>query len=224
MKQILFIGAHEKTDLIFYIAKLLSVDHKVLIADVTIHQDYRFTYPKVSESAEINQHDNFYIAENLDSYSKLEQILTSDEYNVILIDINNPEALRNWSSCDEYFLVTSHDNAVLQKNIELIDSFFQDKSKSDFIPFSKIVIEATSFTDQYINSMFDSHPIDWKDTHTFYPDERDLTSKYMNQHLATTHIKKVSGELKQVIQSVVGKILNQSNKETKTLWKQAERS
>ncbi|WP_103110898.1 hypothetical protein [Brevibacillus reuszeri] len=222
MKKILFIGSYEKTDLMFYTAKLLSIHHKVLIVDGTNSKDYHYTYPKVDTEADIQQHDSFDIAESV-NLKRYESLLASDSYDYVLIDINNPELIREWPVCDVYFLVTSHDNTILQKNVQLMSAFFQEKNQSDLVPIYQIVNEGSSFTNEFIRDLFNQNPIDWKETFTFYPDERDLESKFMNQHLPTVVINKLSGALKQTLMGIVGTILDKSAKEMKKVWNQAKR-
>ncbi len=49
MKKIGFIGAYDKTDLMLYIAKILTIlDKKVLIMDSTIMQKARYIVPAIS--------------------------------------------------------------------------------------------------------------------------------------------------------------------------------
>ncbi|PQP80366.1 hypothetical protein C0Q44_28560 [Paenibacillus sp. PCH8] len=222
MKQVVFIGAFEKSDILFYIAKLLSIHHRVAVVDVTSNADYRYAYPKIPEQTGTQQHDRFDVIENM-TLEKYEQLMIEDSYDFALIDISYKEELQRWPNADQYFLVTSHDNAVIQRNVELMDYFFQGKSQSDLVPMFKLIQESTKYTEQVINELFEMHPIDWKETFVFYPDESDLESKHMNQHLSMLHIKKLSGELKSALQGVLGQLLEQTTKEMKVLWKQAER-
>ncbi|MEN1990240.1 hypothetical protein [Paenibacillus hubeiensis] len=222
MKQILFIGAYEKSDVLFYVAKLLSVDYNVLILDVTANADYEYAYPKVEGQDGVRQHDRFDVIENatLETYQELQN---ESKYDFVLIDISRKDELQRWPSADQYFLVTSHDNAVMQRNGVLMNAFFQDKSHSDLIPVHKLIQESAVFPEEVIEETFIKHPIDWKESFIFYPDERDLGSKYMNQHLSMLHTKKLSGDLKSALQGVTAQILGMTTKEAKRLWKQAER-
>lgn len=222
MKQILFIGAYEKSDILFYVAKLLSVEHSVLILDVTVHADYEYAYPKVEGQDGVRQHDRFDVIENatLETYQELQK---ESKYDLVLVDISRKDELQRWPAADQYYLVTSHDNAVMQRNEFLMNTFFQDKSQSDLIPVHKLIQESAVFPEEVIQETFTKHPIDWKESFIFYPDERDLESKYMNQHLSMLHTKKLSGDLKSALQRVAAQILGMTPKEAKGLWKQAER-
>ena len=136
MKKILFIGDYDKTDLMFYIAKLISQEKKVLIADCTVTSRYEFAYPKVEMASLLQEYDHFDIAEGLSSHSDLDAILKNDEYDIVLIDAENEETLRNWPA-DLYYLVSSFENPVMQKNEKLIQSYFQEKPASELYPLAK---------------------------------------------------------------------------------------
>ncbi len=49
MKKIGFIGAYDKTDLIVYLAKILTVlNQKVLVIDATVNQKARYIVPAIN--------------------------------------------------------------------------------------------------------------------------------------------------------------------------------
>ena len=52
MKKIGFIGAYDKTDLIVYVAKILTtLNKKVLVVDATVNQKARYIVPTISPAA-----------------------------------------------------------------------------------------------------------------------------------------------------------------------------
>ncbi|WP_186327633.1 hypothetical protein [Paenibacillus sp. Y412MC10] len=46
MKQVLFIGEYDKTDMMFYLSKLISMEHSVLLVDVTQNRDMNTATPR----------------------------------------------------------------------------------------------------------------------------------------------------------------------------------
>ncbi|AWP25203.1 MULTISPECIES: hypothetical protein [Paenibacillus] len=224
MRQVLFIGDLDKTDLLFYIAKLISLDKKVLIADYTLTKRYEFAYPKVEMCEAIQQYDYFDVAEGLNKYSDLESILNKHDYDIVLVDIEKEQSLKNWPNADSLYLITSYENPVIQRNLKLTESFFHEKLASELVPVTKIIYEVHgTLNEDYINDLMDKFPIHWEETLIFYPDERDLTRKISNQYSSSVKLKGLSGPFKEVIKSVAGKILDSNSKETNVLWKQAER-
>ncbi|MFB4321656.1 hypothetical protein RB298_04865 [Priestia sp. BR_2] len=224
MKQILFIGDLDKTDLLFYAAKIASLEKDVLIADFTQSKRYEHAYPKVENGEIIQQHDRFDVAEGLENYSDLEAILMKHSYDIVLIDVDRETSLKNWPASDLHYLVTSYENPVIQKNLKLIESFFHEKSASDLFSITKIIHEVHgTLNEDYINDLLDKYPIHWDESLTYYPDERDLTRKISNQYTSTVKVKGLSGPYKEVLKSITAKILDRNIKEISSLWKQAER-
>lgn len=226
MKRILLLGALDKTDLIFYMAKLMSKHKKVLVADVTEHHRYEYAYPKVqAEDAPIQQHDEFDVAENIQNYLHLEKVMQSTEYDIILIDADHLEALQYWPVCDEYILVTSYENPVIQRNAKVLESYFREKPMAELLSFHKIIYEAGStLTEKTINESLDRLPIVWDETFVYYPDERDMQQKIRNQYSNTVSIKGLSRPYRQVLSEIVGRITDTRPAVMKTIWKQTERS
>ena len=64
MKKIGFIGAYDKTDLIIYIAKILTVlNQKVLVIDATINQKARYVVPVINPTTEyVTEYEDIDIA------------------------------------------------------------------------------------------------------------------------------------------------------------------
>lgn len=224
MKQVLFIGDYEKTDLMFYISKLISIDHKVLLVDATQYGRYKYVYPKIDQM-NFNQHENIDIIENIVDVVELKHHLENKNYDFVLVDIDNPNALQKWPAADEYFMVTSYEKPVLQHNLTLMECFFHEKSISELIPISRIIYETGDSPGiEFINDLFDKYPIDWKEAYVYYPDERDMIQKIKNQYSSKIQLKGLSPEYKKVLKQISAEILNLKFSEVKLLWKQAERS
>lgn len=224
-KIILFIGAYDKTDMLFYIGKVLSTNnHRVLLVDMTSNQDYEYVYQKIQGTSGILQHDNLDIIENVIDYKHLIANTLGQEYDFILVDIDREEALHNWPEADHYFLVTSYDNRSVKGNEKLLESFFRERQKSELLPMYRIINEVNAtFTEEYLDELYDKFPIDWKTDFIFYPDERDMKLKIRNQHLSHTILKGLSKDYKEVLKQVAGVIMDNDLKSMSLIFKQAER-
>ena len=64
MKKIGFIGAYDKTDLILYVAKILTdTNKKVLVIDTTITQKSRYVVPSIAPSkCYVTEYEKFDVA------------------------------------------------------------------------------------------------------------------------------------------------------------------
>ena len=226
MKQILVIGHYDKTDFMMYLGKMLSMDHKVLLVDATRHRDYEYVFPKVDDSLTLHTHDQFDVMEDIHSYEDLQHKLSASEYDFVLIDCNDENKLESWPTADFVYVVTSYENPVIQKNVNLIRAYFQgEKLSAVNMPVTKVIYEVSNHLDEtYMNSLLDDLPITWKESLIYYPDERDQTLKIINQYKSTVMVKRMSNSYKLVIKQVVEFILGQEMSKVNALWKRAERS
>ncbi|CAH8721297.1 hypothetical protein P4K96_22795 [Bacillus cereus] len=225
MKQTLFIGNCDKTDMMFYLAKLLSFEKKVLLVEVSHYRRYEYTYPKVDEATLFHQHDNFDVLEQVSGHEQMKKVIDPKDYDFILIDIDTPDALREWPVANHYYLVTTFENPVIQRNFKLMEAFFQEKSASDLLPVNKIILEASNaVNEEYLNDMMDKLPIDWRESIVYFPDERDINRKILNQYSSKVNVKGLSGPYKSGLKLIVSQMLDVPVARIKSLWKLAERS
>ncbi|PAD71343.1 hypothetical protein [Paenibacillus campinasensis] len=223
MKQILFVGQYDKTDLLFYLAKVLSQSKKVLIADYSGGR-YEFAFPKIEMDSDLQEYDGFDVRENLKDYDSLQALLQESSYDIVLIDQERSETLKKWPAADHYYLVSSYDNPTMMQNVRLIHSFFEDKPVAELFTFRKILYEVHDTNNEtFINDLMEKYPIHWEESLTYYPDERDLTLKIKNQFSNSVRMKGLSRPYKDVIKTIVSDILEISLKETITMMKQIER-
>ena len=96
MKKIGFIGAYDKTDLIVYVAKILTtLNQKVLVIDSTVNQKARYVVPAINPATTyITDFEGVDIAvgfskiENIKKYLGLSEEQEM-EYDIVLVDIDN---------------------------------------------------------------------------------------------------------------------------------------
>ncbi|BFH60129.1 hypothetical protein [Paenibacillus azoreducens] len=225
MKQIVFIGDCDKTDLLFYVCKLLGMEHEVLLADLTRSGRYRHTYPKMEMEAEIHQYDNFDIAESVPDITGISELTASNAYDYVIVDIDDPFKIGGLASLNDFYLVTSYDNHSIQENKVLLEALVRELSKDRLVTMTKVICEVEhTFTEDFLVQQYDHLPIEWREPLIYVPDERDLSRKINNQFSGTVQLKRLSPEYKLVIKSIVESILGIEAKQAHALWKQAERS
>ncbi|WP_110931523.1 hypothetical protein [Paenibacillus bouchesdurhonensis] len=224
MKQILFLGHYDKTDMMFYLGKLISMEHSVLIADATESKRYEYAYPKLDIEEDIHQYDGFDVMENVHSPTQLKERIAETSYDYVLIDIDHLKNIQEWRSDDPLFLVTSLDNSVLQRNCQMLNVLLEQSEASELKPITRIVQRATdAFTEEYLDELLNHLPIQWHDTFVYYVDERDSARKIHNQFSNQISMSKLSGEYKSVLKQMASAILEIDDKEAGRLWKRTER-
>ena len=129
MKKIGFIGAYDKTDLILYVAKILTVlGKKVLVIDSTINQKARYIVPVINPALKyVTEFEEIDIAVGFENIQDIKNYLgLSDnqdmEYDIILVDTDDIEGFHSYGleEASKNYFVTSFDNYSLKKGLEVL--------------------------------------------------------------------------------------------------------
>ncbi|MEF2964214.1 hypothetical protein V3851_00100 [Paenibacillus sp. M1] len=226
MKQAVFIGDCDKTDLLFYVCKLLGMQHDVLLADFTRQGRYRHAYPNVEMDKKVQQYDNFDVAESLGGAAELEELIAAAAYEYVIIDADDPDKLGNFVSSDMFYLVTTYENPVMQGNGALLEAMLRNIPEERLpLHMTKVIREpGGNLTEDYLTRLYDHLPIHWNESLIYMPEDRDLSRKIQNQFSSTVKLKKISPEFKLAIKGIVESISGWEGTQVNLLWKKAERS
>lgn len=202
MKKIGFIGAYDKTDLIIYIAKILTtLGKKVLVIDATLKQKVKYIVPAINPTATyVTDFEDIDIAVGFENEEDIKHYLgiASDkemEYDIILIDTDTEEGFKSFKleETQKNYFVTSFDNYSLKKGLEILDEA-QSALNLTKILFSKEMIKEE---DDYLNYLSLGHKVIWNEYRIYFPIENgDLNVIYENQRLAKIKLKKLSVQYK----------------------------
>ncbi len=213
MKKIGFIGAYDKTDLIIYVAKILTVlKKKILVIDATINQKARYVVPAISPAMKyITDFEGIDIAvgfSDMDDIKRYLGLLEGQEleYDIILVDSDNIETFQNFElqeSTKNYF-VTSFDNYSLKKGLEILNGI-QEVISLTKILFSKEMLKEE---DDYLNFLALGYKVIWNEYRIYFPIENgDLSVIYENQRVAKIKFKKLSVQYKDGLAYITEEIL-----------------
>ena len=129
MKTIGFIGAYDKTDLIIYIARILTAMNKrVLVIDTTFLQKAKYIVPAISPAKTyITTYEDIDIAVGFYDYYSIKSYLGISEqanldYDYIFIDIDSYECLESFNiqMADKNYFVTGLDVYTLRRGLEIL--------------------------------------------------------------------------------------------------------
>ena len=195
MKKIGFIGAFEKTDLIIYIAKILTeVKKRVLVIDTTVLQKARYIVPAIAPTKfYVTEFEKIDIAvgfENLESIDKYLDNIESN-YDIVLVDVDSPEMFDTFGmlNADKLYFITAFDNFSLRKGIEIIGNM-RAKVEMTKILFEREISEEN---DEYLNLLTLTSPIEWDKEKVYFPyDQGDLSEIIENQRVAKIRFKNLS--------------------------------
>lgn len=211
MKQVGFVGAFDKTDLIIYIAKILTVlGKRVLIADTTITQKAKYVVPAlnptlsyITEFEEIDIAVGFKNVEAIANYTN--RSIETLEYDYLLLDIDSAESAMNFriDRSVQNFFVTSFDTYDIRRGIEILNQF-QNPIKMTKVLFSK---EVTKEDDEYLNYLSLGAKVMWEDDRIYFPLEMgDKTAIINNQKVAKVRFENLTSMYKDGMEFIIAKI------------------
>ena len=213
MKTIGFIGAYDKTDLILYVAKILTtLKHKVLIIDSTINQKARYIVPVINPAMKyVTEFEEIDIAVGFENLLDIKKYLglaeqQDMEYDIVLIDTDNYIGFEayNLQEANKNYFVTSFDNYSLKKGLEVLAGLKEPISLTK-VYFSKEMLKEE---DDYLNFLSLGYKVIWNEYRLYFPIENgDLTVIYENQRVAKIKFKKLSVQYKDGLAYLAEEIL-----------------
>lgn len=213
MKKIGFIGAYDKTDLIIYVAKILTVlKKKVLVVDFTINQKARYVVPVISPAMKyVTDFEDIDIAVGFSDVEDIKNYLgiakeQEMEYDIILIDTDQAAGFRNFEleTAQKNYFVTSFDNYSLKKGLEVLGGL-QDVVSLTKVLYSKEMLKEE---DDYLNFLSLGYKVVWNEYRIYFPIENgDLSVIYENQRVAKIKFRKLSVQYKDGLAYLAEEIL-----------------
>lgn len=213
MKKIGFIGAYDKTDLILYVAKILTIlNKKVLVMDSTVNQKARYIVPTINPTIKyITDFEDIDIAVGFSNMEDIKNYLGMSEeqeleYDIALVDTDNVEGFSNFEleTAQKNYFVTSFDNYSLKKGLEVLGELREVVSLTKIL-FSKEMLKEE---DDYLNFLSLGYKVVWNEYKIYFPIENgDLSVIYENQRVAKIKFKKLSVQYKDQLAYIAEEIL-----------------
>lgn len=202
MRKIGFIGAFEKTDLIVYVAKILTeLKNRVLVIDTTILQKARYIIPCIAPTKSyVTEYEGIDVAvgfEDLESLNGYWGDIEND-YDIVLIDVDSYEKFDSFEiiNSEKIYFVTAFDSFSLKKGMEIIGTMRQ-KVKMKKILFER---EFSEEDDEYLDLLSMTYPIEWDEEKIYFPyDQGDLTAIIENQRVTKIKLKNLSEEYRDAL-------------------------
>ncbi|MFR5765185.1 MAG: hypothetical protein ACLUF5_01085 [Clostridia bacterium] len=201
MDKIGFVGAYDKTDVILYIAKIISlIGKKVLVIDSTVNQKAKYVVPVINPTKSyITNFEGMDIAVGFNNLQQIQEYLGTEDkkidYDIILIDIDSTESIEiyDMKESNKNYFVTSFDLYSLKKGIEIIDGL------NETIQLKKVLFSkyATEEEDDYLNFLSLGHKVIWESERIYFPLELgDQSTIIENQMLSKIKIRKLTNQYK----------------------------
>ena len=207
MKNVCFIGAFEKLDLLLYIAKILSnLNQKILIVDATEAQKSRYIVPTINPTKSyVTRFAD--IAIGFDSYPEIERYIGDVEghgiqYDYILVNADDGMVFSNFSNEEtiKNYFVTSFETYSIKKGLETI------KQIPKPIEITKVLFsrEVNIEDDYYLDYLALGYKVMWNDNKIYFPYEtQDLEVMIENQKLSRIRIKGLTQQYRENLEYII---------------------
>lgn len=242
MKLLGFVGSVDKTDLVMYIAKVLStLGKKTIFIDATSSQKTRYIIPTIGDIGEKNQyviqHDGVEFAVGFTNMLELKKYFLSKgedftEFEYVIVDTDSNEM------CDEYdlksannlFFVSSYDKYHIIKGIELLKYMCAMKRKAD--PDAQLILtkllyysDINTADSRFIDGLAENLPLLWAHNPINFPyDQGDLSVNIQNQYGNKIDIRNLSKIYKDAIAETVSLITADDKAVLKKVLKNIEKT
>lgn len=230
MRKIGFIGAYDKTDLILYLARILSASgKKILFIDSTITQKAKYVVPEISPvKSYVTNFENIDVAVGFEDYYGIKEYLGMPShadmgYDYAFLDIDDAQKLENFQIDPEdiNYFITSFDLYSLKRGLEILSNL-KERLKLTKVLFTR---EALQEEDDYLNFLSMGYKIEWSDDIVYFPLEvGDQSVCIENQRVSRIKYKKLSTQYRDNLLYMLAQIVgDREYSEVKKVYKQLER-
>lgn len=231
MKTVGFIGGYDKTDLLLYISKILTLaGKKVILIDASTMQKTKYVVPTISPTASyVTEFEGFDVAVGFKSPDMLKGYLGIDEnkeldYDIALLDVDSPEVAEKFNITQNYknCFVTAFDLYSLKKGIEVL-GVFQKPVKITKILFSKSLLKEEN---EYLDYLSLGYKVSWEKEVINFPVELgNYGVSVENQIVSRIIMKKLSEHYKESLIYLISLIFDKdiTSAEIKKIIKNIER-
>lgn len=230
MRKIGFIGAYDKTDLILYLARILSAaGKKILFIDSTITQKAKYVVPEISPvKSYVTNFENIDVAVGFEDYLGIKEYLGMPAhadmgYDYAFLDIDDSRKLESFQIDPEdvNYFVTSFDLYSLKRGLEVLSNL-KDKLRLTKVLFTR---EALQEEDDYLNFLSLGYKIEWSDDIVYFPLEvGDQSVTIENQRVSRIKFKRLSTQYRDNLLYMLEQIVGEKEyPNIKKIYKQIER-
>lgn len=217
MKNICFIGAFDKLDLIMYISKIMAnLGNKVLIVDATKLQKTRYIVPTINPTKSyVTRFADIDIAIGFESYETIERYLGDVEgqgmkYDYALIDADDGNVFCNFNNSEtvKNYFVTSFDAYSIKRGLQTIKQIEKPIEITKVIFSKEINIE----DDYYLDYLALGYKVIWNDNKVYFPYEtQDIEAMIENQKINKIKIKGLTQQYKENLEYMITDIIPNIN-------------
>lgn len=216
METIGFIGSYDKTDLIIYIAKVLTVaSKKVLVIDNTIEQKAKYIVPVINPTkAYVTEFEKIDVSVGFSNFEEIARYLGVSEdkeldYDICLVDVDSAENFESFhiGRAKKKYFVTSFDLYSLKRGLEIINDLKEPTNLTKII-YSKDILKEEN---EYLNYISLGTKAVWNEDYILYMpiDNGDQSIIIENQRISKIGVKRLSNQFKDGLRYIAVDILGE---------------
>lgn len=209
MKNICFIGAFDKLDLLLYIAKIINdLGKRVIIIDATELQKAKYIVPTIHPTKSyITRFGDIDIAIGFESYDDVEKYigLTEEQkmkYDYAIVNVDRGDIFKNFNNSDtvKNYFVTSFEAYSIKKGLEAVKQIDKPIQVTKVI-FSNSMDETD---DYYLEYLALGYKIKWDEDKIIFPYyTQDIEAMIENQKEAKIRTKGLSLPYKEDLEYII---------------------
>lgn len=217
MKNICFIGAFDKLDLILYVSKIIkNLGKKVLIVDATKLQKARYIVPTINPTKSyITRFEDIDIAIGFESYEDIERYIGIVEgqnikYDYAFVNVDDGDIFNNFNNENtvKNYFVTSFELYSIRKGLETIKQI-EKPIKITKLLFSREINEED---DYYLDYLALGCKIIWDENKINFPYEtQDIEAMIENQKTFKIKTKGLTQQYKDCLEYLIMDIMPDVN-------------
>lgn len=229
MKKVAFIGSYDKSDIIIYIAKIITnMQKKVLVVDSTVTQKTRYIVPTMKAQKQyITTFENVDIAIGFENINQIKEYLKlsggSFEYDYVLIDIDSYRGYFYYQiqADDKKYFITSFDLYCLRRGLQVF------KKIEEPVEVTKVLFTKDMAPDEekYLNFLAKGLKVKWSKEILYFPfDLTDQNAIFANQRSGRIQLKGLSLQYVDGISFMTEEITGENQKVVQKAVKTIERN
>ena len=213
MKNIGFIGAFDKLDLLLYLSKILTLlGKRVVIIEATKQEKAKYIVPVIQPTKTyITSFENIDIAIGFDTYEAIEQYIQTTEnkkitYDYALVNIDTPEAFGNFYNQDtiKTYFATSFELYSIKKGLETISKIKQPVEVTRLL-FSSEINQEDNYYLEYLSL---GYKVKWNEKIINFPYEtKDMEVMIENEKMNKIKMKYLSSAYRDSLEYVIMDII-----------------
>lgn len=229
MKKVAFIGSYDKSDIIIYIAKIITnMQKKVLVVDSTVTQKTRYIVPTMKAQKQyITTFENVDIAIGFENINQIKEYLKlsggSFEYDYVLIDIDSYRGYFYYQiqADDKKYFITSFDLYCLRRGLQVF------KKIEEPVEVTKVLFTKDMAPDEekYLNFLAKGLKVKWSKEILYFPfDLTDQNAIFANQRSGRIQLRGLSLQYVDGISFMTEEITGENQKVVQKAVKTIERN